>query len=142
MITFEYRPPKDINYFRRSVNWYELSPRQLECARKNSVCILTALADGKEVGMSRLVGDGGYQFFVSDVIVMPEYQGMGIGKQMLTLLMEYAKSVSSEGETIMMNLMSAKNKEGFYEKLGFMRRPNDERGSGMTQFLQVEKGGD
>ena len=54
---------------------------------------------------------------------------------MLKELMNCALSVAEEGETIMVNLMSAKDKEPFYEKLGFMRRPNDERGSGMTRFL-------
>lgn len=50
--------------------------------------------------------------------------------------MDKALSVADEGETIMINLMAAKDKEPFYEKLGFMRRPNDERGCGMTRFLK------
>lgn len=135
MITYEYRIPRDINSFRRSVGWYELSERQLNAAKNNSVFAITALDGEKEVGSARVVGDGGYQFFISDVIVRPEYQGMGIGREMLNRLMECALSVADSGETIMINLMSAKDKEGFYEKLGFMRRPNDERGCGMTLFL-------
>ena len=135
MITYEYRIPKDINSFRRSVGWYELSERQLTAAKNNSVFAITALDGEKEVGSARVVGDGGYQFFISDVIVRPEYQGMGIGREMLNRLMNCALSVADDGETIMINLMSAKDKEGFYEKLGFMRRPNDERGCGMTLFL-------
>lgn len=135
MITYEYRIPKDINSFRRSVGWYELSERQLAAAKNNSVFAITALDGEKEVGSARVVGDGGYQFFISDVIVRPEYQGMGIGREMLNRLMNCALSVADDGETIMINLMSAKDKEGFYEKLGFMRRPNEERGCGMTLFL-------
>ncbi|MBP3921928.1 MAG: GNAT family N-acetyltransferase [Ruminiclostridium sp.] len=135
MITYEYRIPKDINSFRRSVGWYELSERQLTAAKNNSVFAITALDGEKEVGSARVVGDGGYQFFISDVIVRPEYQGMGIGREMLNRLMNCALSVADDGETIMVNLMSAKDKEGFYEKLGFMKRPNDERGCGMTLFL-------
>lgn len=135
MITYEYRLPNDINSFRRSVGWYELSERQLECAKNNSVFAITALDGDKEVGSARVVGDGGYQFFISDVIVRPEYQKMGIGREMLNRLMDCALSVADEDETIMINLMSAKEKEPFYEKLGFMRRPNDERGCGMTKFL-------
>lgn len=135
MITYEYRLPEDINSFRRSVGWYELSERQLECAKNRSVFAITALDGKKEVGSARIVGDGGYQFFISDVIVRPEYQKMGIGREMLNRLMDCALSVADEGETIMINLMSAKDKELFYEKLGFMRRPNEERGCGMTKFL-------
>ena len=62
MITYEYRLPHDINSFRRSVGWYELSPRQLNCALKSSVFAITALDGEKEVGSARVVGDGGYQF--------------------------------------------------------------------------------
>ena len=116
MITYEYRIPKDINSFRRSVGWYELSERQLAAAKNNSVFAITALDGEKEVGSARVVGDGGYQFFISDVIVRPEYQGMGIGREMLNRLMNCALSVADDGETIMINLMSAKDKEGFYEK--------------------------
>ena len=43
---------------------------------------------------------------------------------MLTRLMDKALSVADEGETIMINLMAAKDKEPFYEKLGF--RPTSE----------------
>ena len=136
MITYEFRLPNDINSFRRSVGWYELSERQLRCALERSVLAITALDGDIEVGSARVVGDGGYQFFISDVIVRPEYQGRGIGKEMLTRLMDKALSVADEGETIMVNLMSAQDKEPFYEKLGFMRRPNDERGCGMTKFLK------
>ena len=91
MITYEYRLTHDINSFRRSVGWYELSPRQLNCALKSSVFAITALDGEKEVGSARVVGDGGYQFFISDVIVRPEYQGQGIGREMLSRLMDKAK---------------------------------------------------
>ena len=53
MITYEYRLPHDINSFRRSVGWYELSPRQLNCALKSSVFAITALDGEKEVGSAR-----------------------------------------------------------------------------------------
>lgn len=98
MITYEYRLPHDINSFRRSVGWYELSPRQLNCALKSSVFAITALDGEKE---DRL-GKGsrrrnGYQFFISDVIVRPEYQGQGIGREMLSRLMDKALSVADRG---------------------------------------------
>ena len=130
MITYEYRLPHDINSFRRSVGWYELSPRQLNCALKSSVFAITALDGEKEVGSARVVGDGGYQFFISDVIVRPEYQGQGIGREMLSRLMDKALSVADV--TIEAQVYARE----FYEKLGFMRRPNDERGCGMTRFLK------
>jgi len=35
----------------------------------------------------------------------------------------------------MVNLMSAMNKEVFYEKLGFHKRPFDNHGSGMSRWI-------
>jgi hypothetical protein len=34
----------------------------------------------------------------------------------------------------MINLMAARGKEGFYKKFGFIERPNDEKGAGMSQW--------
>ena len=50
--------------------------------------------------------------------------------------------VVEEGETVMVNLMSAMNKESFYKKLGFHQRPFGNHGSGMSKWIsrQEEKG--
>ena len=91
--------------------------------------------------MARAVGDGGYHLLVVDVIVHPDYQRQGIGKQMITQLMDFVHTEYIEdGETTMVSLLSAKDKEPFYEKFGFLRRPNDERGAGMSQFYTQIKG--
>ena len=39
-----------------------------------------------------------------------------------------------EDERIMFILGAAKGKEEFYEKMGFIRRPNEESGAGMTMW--------
>ena len=39
-----------------------------------------------------------------------------------------------EGETAMITLVSAKDKEPFYKKFGFIERPNEDRGAGMYMF--------
>ena len=39
-----------------------------------------------------------------------------------------------EGEPVMFILGAAKDKEGFYEKIGFQRRPNDFSGGGMSMW--------
>jgi GNAT superfamily N-acetyltransferase len=92
--------------------------------------------DGEEaVGMARLLHDGGFQAFIVDVVVMPEYQRMGIGKEMINSIIDYIYSHLDEGEIIYVGLMSAKGKEEFYEQFGFTQRPNDSLGSGMTQKI-------
>ena len=138
MITYEYRLPHDINSFRRSVGWYELSPRQLNCALKSSVFAITALDGEKEVGSARVVGDGGYQFFISDVIVRPEYQGQGIGQMIIESLINYVEEIQLPGTRIMLDVMCAVGRENFYKKFGFIARPTDKLGPGMIKYIDKQ----
>lgn len=133
-ITFE-----EYNELRRLVGWGTISERQFNTSIPNSRFITVGKSDGKTVSMARAVGDGGYHLLIVDVIVHPDFQGQGIGKEMLSQLMDFVKNGYVEkGETTMVSLLSAKGKEPFYEKMGFMRRPNDERGAGMSLFYTQE----
>lgn len=136
MITFDKKITyEDYNELRRLVGWGSISQRQFNISIPNSRFITVGKCDGKTISMARAVGDGGYHLLVVDVIVHPDFQRQGIGKQMIAQLMDFVKSGYVEpGETTMVSLLSAKDKEPFYEKVGFMRRPNDERGAGMSLF--------
>ncbi len=129
-ITFE-----DYNELRRLVGWGSISERQFNTSIPNSRFITVGKSDGKTISMARAVGDGGYHLLVVDVIVHPDFQGQGIGKEMISQLMDFVQNGYVEkGETTMVSLLSAKGKEPFYEKIGFIKRPNDERGAGMSLF--------
>lgn len=54
--------------------------QQVEKALKNGLFNVSAICDGKVVGMGRLVGDGAMYWYLQEIIVQPEYQGRGIGK--------------------------------------------------------------
>ena len=140
MITFDKSISlEEYNGLRRLVDWYEVSERQFITSIPKSIFITVGRDDGKVISMARAVGDGGYHLLVVDVIVHPDYQRQGIGKQMITQLIDFVHTEYIEkGETTMVSLLSAKNKEPFYEKFGFFRRPNDERGSGMSMFYTQE----
>ena len=60
--------------------------QQVEVALKNGLFNVSAICDGKVVGMGRLVGDGAMYWYLQEVIVLPEYQGKGIGKQIIETL--------------------------------------------------------
>lgn len=133
-ITFE-----EYNELRRLVGWGTISERQFNTSIPNSRFITVGKCNGRTISMARAVGDGGYHLLIVDVIVHPDFQGRGIGKEMLSQLMNFVKNGYVEkGETTMVSLLSAKGKEPFYEKLGFMKRPNDERGAGMSLFYTQE----
>ena len=92
--------------------------------------LIVAKRASQTIGMARVMQDG-LQALVMDVIVLPEYQGQGIGKKQTERVMEYLNELSCGGG-IFVNLMSAIDRDGFYGQFGFECRPNEKRGPGMT----------
>ena len=124
---------KDYNNLRTLVGWNTVSQRQFDNAMKNPSFITVAHnEDGLAVGMSRGVGDGGYHIMLVDVIVHPDYQGKGIGRQVVQNFMDYAYNSIEKGESISLTLLAAYGKEKFYEKFGFHIRPVAKEGAGMN----------
>ncbi|MCH5252559.1 MAG: GNAT family N-acetyltransferase [Lachnospiraceae bacterium] len=126
---------ENYNALRTSVDFIPIRPKRAEIALTNSLYILVAMKGDTPIGMARVVGDGGYVYFVCDVIVRPEYQSQGLGRQIIETVLAWLENQVEEGETIMVNLMSAMNKESFYEKLGFHKRPFGNHGSGMSRWI-------
>ena len=93
-------------------------------ALENGLVNVSAIYDGKLVGMGRLVGDGAMYWYLQEIIVLPEYQGRGIGRMIVNHLIEYATVHSATGKFTTIGGVSAKGKEGFYQKLGFDVIPN------------------
>lgn len=120
---------------RRAVNFMVLSDRIANNALNNAFHITTVRDNGKAVGMIRVLSDGSYANFITDVIVIPEYQHRGIGTEMMNRTVNFMKSTLEPGETIVLYLMSATGKEPFYKRFGFKERPNEVWGAGMSQWI-------
>ncbi len=110
---------------------------QAERSMVHQLFSITALKDGQIVGIARLLGDAAIYWYINDVWVLPEYQGKGIGSHMVKRLIQYVKESSVSGTSVSLCLMSAKGKEGFYEKLGFYRRPCEWEGAGMEMEIEI-----
>lgn len=121
---------------RKGVNWKKLSQNQAKSAIERSLFNVTAYIDGKPAGMGRIVGDGAVICYIQDLVVLPEYQMLGIGKAIMEKLIAYVDSIREEGTEMMLCLMCAKGREKFYEKLGFIARPTDMLGPGMIQYIK------
>lgn len=120
---------------RRQVNFMVLSDRIASNALNNAFHITTVRDNGRAVGMIRVLSDGSYANFITDVMVIPEYQHRGIATQMMHRTMDFMRSTLEEGETIVLYLMSAIDKEPFYSRFGFKTRPNEVWGAGMSQWI-------
>jgi len=71
--------------------------------------------DGKLVAAGRALADGADCSYICDVAVMPEQQGTGIGKEVVSRL------VADSRDHKKIILYSVPGKEPFYRKLGFLR---------------------
>lgn len=126
---------EEYNKLRASVDFITIRPSRARTALDNSLYTIIAMDGDQPVGMARVVGDGGYVYFICDVIVRPDHQSRGLGRSLIETVLTWLQSQVGENETIMVNLMSAMNKEPFYEKLGFHKRPFGNHGSGMSQWI-------
>lgn len=100
------------------VGWKKASDRLLKISLENSMTVKYVL-DDKTVGMARLVTDFGYAGLIMDVVVIPEYQGMGIGTKMINRLLQRVNDRLEPGEEVMLQLLAAPGKVDFYKKFGF-----------------------
>lgn len=101
---------------RGKVKWKPLTKEQAEKALENSLYTVVAYENGKPVGMGRVVGDGAVICYVQDLIVVPEYQGSGIGYRLLQNIKEFVLELKIPGTEMMFDLMCAKGREHFYKK--------------------------
>lgn len=81
---------------------------------ENSYSVVFVFEGDKLVGMGRSISDGIRQSALYDIAVDPAYQGSGIGKEIVALLMEAALGCNHI-------LYASPGKEDFYRKLGFKK---------------------
>ena len=130
--------PEEYMELRRSVGWMEFPLEQAKACIDNAYYVVCVRDGDRAIGVVRLLWDGGYIAFLSDVIVDAEYQGRGIGRRLVESCLIRLKNDMKPGYKVKITLNSAKGKEPFYEKFGFRVRPNEDAGPGMDQWLIAE----
>lgn len=69
-----------------------LSDKTEEAAVRGLPATLHAVViehNGAAIGMGRVIGDGGTAFQVVDIAVLPEHQGQGLGKRIVSALVDW-----------------------------------------------------
>jgi ribosomal protein S18 acetylase RimI-like enzyme len=103
---------------------YQLSGNELVQALHSSWYVISAYAGEQLVGFGRLVSDGVLHAMIYELIVLPEYQGQGIGGEILEKLVKRCE----ESGVRDIQLFCAAGKREFYEKRGFIARPDNAPG--------------
>ena len=114
-------------YSLENLNWEELSqlylaaplghkdPSDLKIAFSNSMFKCFVYDSGRLIAAGRALADGRDCSYICDVAVQPSHQGLGIGKQVVSKLVDLSKDHKK------IILYAAPGKEPFYRKLGFKR---------------------
>jgi ribosomal protein S18 acetylase RimI-like enzyme len=123
----KYRMKFECKSYTDSLNWEELSAlyRAAPLGNKNPVHLRKVFAnsmfmcfvyDGSTlVAAGRALADGGDCSCICDVTVLPIHQGMELGKQLVSHLIE-----ASHGHKKII-IYSVPGKESFYRRFGFLR---------------------
>jgi len=88
-------------------------PEMLKIAAENSHTVCTVFLDKAIVGFGRAISDGQYQSAIYDVVVLPAFQGKGIGRSIMVALLEKLPKAAP------VLIFTAPGKQDFYRKLGF-----------------------
>lgn len=126
----------DFIRLRESAGWSKPLESQIEAGLQNSVLTVTAVHNDRVIGMGRLVGDGFTICYIQDLIVLPEYQGNGIGTAIMEEMLAYIRNHAIADTCVAVGLFATKGNEAFYEKFGFCIRPNDRKGAGMETSIK------
>ena len=94
---------------------------------ENSHTVIFIFDDKKLIGFGRSISDGVRQAAIYDVAILPEYQGIGIGKLII-------ENIINDSPTCNFILYASPGKEGFYESLGFKKLK-----TGMGLFVNMER---
>ncbi len=95
------------------------SVEQTELAMKNTLFRISVWDNDKIVAMARMIGDMGLDYYIKDVVVIPEYQHKGIGRMMINELLNFINENGVKGTDIFVELCAMPDKIPFYSKFGF-----------------------
>lgn len=126
--------PDDFNMLTESVGWGKRESNIVEEALRNTLYSLCVYDENRLIGYGRIIGDKTIFLYIQDIMVIPEYQGKQIGTGIMNKLLEQVDRYKKVNPNIRTYLGASKGKEGFYEKFGFISRPNDKLGAGMILY--------
>ncbi len=124
----------EFNYLTNSVGWGIREKNIIEEALKNTLYSLCVYDNDKLIGYGRIIGDKTIFLYIQDIMVIPEYQSKHIGTGIMNNLLNQINQYKKINPDIRTYLGASQGKESFYEKFGFISRPNEELGSGMILY--------
>lgn len=125
---------EEFNYLTNSVGWGIRKNNIIDEALRNTLYSLCVYDDNKLIGYGRIIGDKTIFLYIQDIMVVPEYQNKHIGTGIMENLLNRINEFKKINPNIRTYLGASKGKESFYEKFGFISRPNEDLGPGMILY--------
>ncbi len=97
-------------------NTYWAKGRKKELIKKsmqNSLCF-AVLNENQQVGFARVITDYAIFAYLADVFILPTEQGKGLGKWLLSTILDYPELKPTKGF-----LLATKDAHGLYRQFGF-----------------------
>jgi N-acetylglutamate synthase-like GNAT family acetyltransferase len=108
-------------YLAEESTWAKgISLKTVSRSIENSLCI-GAYLNNKQVGFCRVITDYATFGNLADVLVWPEYQGLGIARQLLNKVVGHKDLLNIRRFTL-----ATSNAHGLYEKFGFKKLESPE----------------
>ncbi|MDO5555670.1 MAG: GNAT family N-acetyltransferase [Clostridia bacterium] len=125
---------EEYNMLTEAVGWGTRENSIIEEALRNTLYSLCVYDMDKIIGYGRIIGDKTIFLYIHSVMIIPEYQGKQIGTGIMNNLLKQIDEYKKVNPNIRTYLGASKGKEAFYEKFGFVARPNEELGAGMILY--------
>ena len=109
----------DIVKLYKSAGWWKESynPAEINDLIKGSFAFVVVIntETNETIGMGRILSDGVSDAYIQDLVILPQYREIGIGKKLVKFLLDYciSKKISWIG------LIAEPKQDPFYLSLGF-----------------------
>lgn len=120
---------KDFQDLHILLGWKYLDNNVVQKSLDNSMFKVSVKEDNKTIGIARIIGDWATHGLLCDVMVLPEYQGKGIGTKMITYLNNKVQEFVNDGrDEFLVELLPTTGNESFYVKCGYKYKPENMAG--------------
>ena len=122
---------KEFNFLYDNVGWGCYDDKVSEVALDNTLYSVSVYENDEIIGYGRLIGDGACFLYIHDIMVRVDHQGKKIGTLVMNKLMDKVREYKKFNPYVRVYLGASKNREGFYEKFGFISRKDADLGEEM-----------
>ena len=119
---------KDYLKLRAENGWNVIKEEQVKRAVNNSMFNISVFDNDNCIGIGRIVGDNVLKGMLTDIIVSKEYHGKGVGKLIVTTLINELTDKLKDGELFQLEASPTNGNRDFYIKCGLKYKPENQDG--------------